>query len=294
MISLVTITYGHYPLDEITALFLEILQQKASKLLTEVIVVHNTQKESIIGKEKLRHINVKHVGTNTDEEISVHPSEGLHAGLEHVTQPYIIFSDPDVAIFKNKFDLFYKEIYDKYDLNIIGVSHYLHQDQAFKQFPTVINCMIKKNKLPPKEWMAGEIKWRPLRYKHAIKNLKDDYKCFDGKYLWPGPIISRYHEFPYTKGIYDIGCNLFLWDKDNGSKALTFMADPNDKRIYHTNIFKSNFNFKESFENEILLKHGCRHVNKMPVVDHMKEWANESIGSWSRLNLIETKKAMFI
>lgn len=288
MISLITIAYGWRPMDDMVDIFLEILKNKSSKI-NEIIVVHNKEKGNP-REVQLGNIKVKHVRTY-ENKFSVDPSIALHAGLEYTSNPYIIFSDPDLVVCKKNFDIMYLEMMEKYKLNIIGCSHYWYNWQSYQKFPCVINCMIKKEKLPNENWLKNEIKFRPIKLCDNKDN--DDYPLLDGKWLAAGPIPSRYKEFPATKLLYDIGCNLFLWDKDNGSRALTFLAGK-DERIYNTKDYHVNFNnFNENFKNEILLKHGFRSINNMKAMDWIKNWAIQEVGSKKIINLIQ-KKAMFI
>lgn len=174
-----------------------------------------------------------------------------------------------------KFDEMYLNLYEQYDLNIIGISHYTESVYGFN-FPTVINCLIKKDKLPSKNWMKGELKLKPYNGKDITK-YNDDWPCMDGYYLMPGPIKKRYLEFPNPNTWFQTGCNLYLWDKDNGRKSITFKHDGSGTTYYTNNTASTIKKFKNLEKEKILIKHVKGfNFNKNKSLQLVKEWNKES------------------
>lgn len=170
MISLVTVAYKPTPPDELVEVFLKSLKNMATQI-KEIIIVHGRSKIPFLIEKKIGNINIKqiaptpHIINHNSQEKSLYfeHSLAMHFGINQTTEPYIMMSDPDVIFYTKGFDEYYLNLYNKYNLNIIGVSHYHHSDQPFYlNFPTIINCLIKKEKLPNSNWLKGLLKLRPI------------------------------------------------------------------------------------------------------------------------------------
>jgi len=145
---------------------------------------------------------------------------GLHAALKFVDTPYVMLTEPDIVFHLNDFDSKYIEIYEEHRLGIIGVSRVadprgfkFFKLQSFGGFPTVINCLMRTDSLPPVDFLKGKLKLRP----NVVPNHNADeaqYIQVDEKWLLQTPIPDQIDKFPNPKGVFPVGCNLYLWYKD--------------------------------------------------------------------------------
>lgn len=264
-------------------MFVKSIIQKASKLTKEIVIVYN-KISKFKKEEEIKGINVKSVGTYEEQSPEILSPQGLqklctirsvatHQGISECVNPYIIISDDDVIFFKKHFDEMYLKFHQKYNFNIIGVSHPRHDNQAYGIFPSVINCLVKKTDLPDREFLKDDLFIR--KYLRAFKTNEGQnpppFPC-NGMYLTGAPPLSRYAEFPKPGKLFDIGCNLWLWDKDKKSRSLTFLSQ--DEHKYNTNCFVSTIDeFDEYIKDETLLMHAqCYSKNNIGAEDKMKEW----------------------
>lgn len=297
MISVATVSYGKYPDEHIDNLVESIV--KKSSEIKEIIVIHGFEpeefyKEDSVGGIKIKHIappreNIVHMPKGSKRIFSFKNSKyeehsfAMHKAIEHTTEPYLIMTDPDIVFFMKKFDKMYLDIYQKYNLNIIGVCHYEAASPFWQEFPTIINCLIKKEKLPDKNWMKGKIKARPYLGGWRIEDfvlktkIPDDWPIIDGHYLYPSAIPERYKEFPNTNCWFQTGANLYLWDKDNGSRSATFKCDADGIAYYTNHIVSTIPEFNEKPKRQLLLKHvkGWQ-KNKKESAEECRKWNKES------------------
>jgi len=256
--ALITIAYVPYLEDKIIEVFLRSVKQKCSKHLREVIVIYKSEEEPFEVTKNIGKLTIRHIAITRHTML---PSVAFHQGLKYTSCPYIILSDPDIVICKNEFDDFYRRLYEEFDLNIIGCSHYSIERQAYQTFPTHISLLMHQSKMPDEEF-SKKCKIRPYLAKDL--NSSDNYKVIEGdRYLLGGAMPGRYKEFPLPSGVFDEGCNLYLWDKDNGSRALTFIAKDFVRKktafsIYRTNRLHTNFDNDIKIKPEKLLKHWAR------------------------------------
>lgn len=293
MISLITVAYKPEPFDELIELFIKSILEK-SKLISEIIIVHGKSPNEFIFERKIKNIKIINVApkpqiihhsqirykTNTTSLYKEH-SMAMHYGLSLVTQPYVLMSDPDIIIYLNNFDELYLNLYEEYNLNIIGVSHYCPTDQPFYLiFPTIINCLIKKEKLPNVDWLKSYLKLRPIK-KGCLSF--DNWPTLDGCYLLGGCIPQKSNQYLNTNCYFNPGCNLWLWDKELGKKFITFVCLPNKQEYKINSVFlsknvKNIFDYTKIEKNKTLLKHtvgwGKKYIDKYNL---MKEWYKKSI-----------------
>jgi hypothetical protein len=69
--------------------------------------------------------------------------------------------------------------------------------------------------------------------------------------MLPGPVERLYTEFPYADKTFDVGCNLFLWNKIHNGKWMSFESSGN---YYNTNV-TANFEFIPNSNIEPILYH---------------------------------------
>lgn len=206
-------------------------------------------------------------------------AEGLHSCLDHATQDYVLFTDPDMFFYKDA-DEFYLENYNKYNLNIIGVCHHWAHNLAVGWFPLVFNCLVKRDTLPNKEWMKDYLKYGRGIYQYwlgysAIDDegkivydvdgtlvSEENFVSCPGKFLIQGCIPEFHEKFPnHNKAAklqpigfwWDIGCNLHLWNEERKGKWISFPTL--DTHTYTAGIYRSNFKLKDKFKNQKLVYH---------------------------------------
>lgn len=175
---------------------------------------------------------------------------GLHACLDRAKNDYIWFCDPDVFYFNYfKVDEYFLTIKERLNLDLIGVSHWRWQEQCYLVFPTVINALVRKDKLPPADWLEGKL-YVPYRLRvdeRPIRTLPVN------KWMIPGPIPDYYQWFPNPNGMFDTGCNLWLWAHTNKWRWLCFQL--NERNFYSAMCHKKNFDGTIELEDHALLYH---------------------------------------
>jgi hypothetical protein len=227
-----------------------------TKWVKEVIFVQtDLRKDKLVKSWSKNGIEFRHYGLkpfdppcplelNWEKMICGHAS-GLHQAIGYAQQEYVWMSDPDVFLLSSV-DETYLNLIKKYDLNVIGVSHFNSDGQSYLYFPCVINCMMKRANLPHSNWLGGF---------HAQTGMRIDQngqKVFSVRDCWtiPGPLQEYYESFPNPSGIFDAGCNLWLWNEQNKGRWLSFYLDQEemaDKSYsYHLSKFKTdNIGFSE-------------------------------------------------
>jgi len=227
--------------------------KKHSSLVSEIVIAAVDSNEPY--SETGDNIKIKRFGANLGKTLMWYGHGlGLHQALDHAENKYVIFSDPDV-LWKCPLDTIFLNLMEKYTLNIIGVSHHNAVNQSYTFFPSVMTCMVEKAKLPEKGWLAGKIKLRNMSLR--IKQLKksDNYEIADDCYLVPGPIPDLYSTFPNKddEALYDVGCNLWLWNQEKNGKWLSFQTI--DCHNYSTKHNRSNFKSYLHLDQQDLLYH---------------------------------------
>jgi hypothetical protein len=187
---------------------------------------------------------------------------GLHAALQHVDTEYVMLVEPDVVFYLKDFDSLYMQTYEKYDLGIIGVSRIadprgntFFQKTCFGAFPGIVAAMTKTKALPGSDFLKGHLKLRPNVVN--VNSKEDNYFPMYGKWLLQTPIPEFVDEFPNPKGVFDPGCNLWLWFRDK--RWLSFHQKDNQPLTATCNAStynKNNFDLPEdTLGNEPLLFH---------------------------------------
>lgn len=241
-----------------------------SKLISEVcITVLETTgySESVLETLDGRKITIKKQGhvlkdilySKAIYAIGSGHSIGLHKSLEMATQEYVLFQDTDVFWYE-AVDQFYYDLMTKHDLNIVGVSHPWSHALCFTFFPTVISCMVKRSTLPDKDYLKGKLFAKPGGEGVHIcldgNYQKHEWEAMNGYWLLSSPILEYVDRFPNKiekQPIFDVGCNLWLWNQDRDGKWLSFQTL--DCHNYTTNFYRNNFKLKDKFKNTKFLYH---------------------------------------
>ena len=134
------------------------------------------------------------MGNEGITEIAYAHPLGLHLCIDQAKTDYVLLVDTDVIFYQNVAHIF-RNMYENHNLGIIGIEHTsdIHK-QCYGNFPTVITALIHKNKLPPPDFLKGQLKYRGYLYAAEQNNIA--YPHGDGKYLLPSPIQEIVHEYP--------------------------------------------------------------------------------------------------
>lgn len=187
----------------------------------------------------------------------------LHTALDNASGEYVMFSDIDV-IFKEDVTNLYLDALNQ-GADIAGVQHYA-KSECYEFFPCIINCMMRRDKLPGPDFLKGYIKLRPyikakdMHLQWARKPPANGPTNIDGKWLLQSPIPEFYGSFPNPDGEFDAGCNLWLWAKQNGFKWVSFPTLQGDEHVYSTREYRSNFSYQANY-NISFLYHKTMHTS---------------------------------
>lgn len=248
--------------------------------VSEVIMVKvDSSHEGIINERQLGNIKFRTIGYNLLDHLEGYKSPGwaymvcghafgMHHAIENSTGEYIWFSDPDI-FFLNKVDQIYLDLVSKHNLDVIGVSHFNAKEQSYGYFPCIINCMIKRSILPDSEWLKEQL-W--IRSGMQLIENPQPLIHTPGKYLVAFPIPEFQDQYPNTAGMFDTGCNLWIWNQQRKGRWLSFYLDEwhncfrynrgFNKMIYPMNYkigrYKTNFGLEENVPSADLLYHRTR------------------------------------
>lgn len=230
-------------------ILLDSIERYASSVISEIIIVYVTKphvrERTHVGNIPIRRIEL------TDNSSRLGHSCGLHAGLEVATGEYVMFCDPDV-FFLSDVPQFYIDVVKNLGLFSIGVSHHVPQNQAYETFPCVVNFMMRRDQFPPSNWLNGCV---VDRYPGLTREtLSIPGTLMDGKWLVHGPPVGYWDQFPLPSGLFDVGCNLWLWNKQNAGKWLSFGGSEinNHARLYIANNYHTNFTFTSPWGQKLL------------------------------------------
>lgn len=202
---------------------------------------------------------------------------GLHAGIARASKEFVMFCEPDLFFYTNV-DEFYLDLFNRHELNIIGITHHNACGECSTFFPYPMNLMVKRRALPDENWMKGYLKFGRGLHKLEKGTKETNLQNADGKFLIQGPIPEFQDRFPnQSPGCwFDIGCNLFLWNEDMKGKWISFQTL--DTHIYTTKFYKSNFKLKEKFPGQKLVYHqtNCCGGSKQVAYDMLLNAYNES------------------
>lgn len=134
---------------------------------------------------------------------------GMHACIDRATNDTLLFHDPDVFFYKPVDEFFYN-LKQKYQLNVIGVSHCTATKFAYTFFPYLSCLMVNKSDLPDESFMKGMIQG-------------ENQEEYPGKYLIRmNPVMKNV--FPNPEGDFDTGSYLWLWGHQQKWRWLAFQT----------------------------------------------------------------------
>lgn len=191
---------------------------------------------------------------------------GLHECLKFANQEYILFSEPDAFYYSDPAEV-YIEIMNKYDIDFIGISPHTAQNQSYTYFPCVQSMVVRKDKLPPKDWLKN------VKYSDELDETgpkRNHELLMQGKYLIQSIIPEFKNEFPNSKGMFDTGCLLYLWCKQQGMRWLSFQTL--DTKNWTTAIYKTNFKLKDKLKRKKILYHEGQGYQSSKIPDCIKNY----------------------
>lgn len=217
----------------------------------------NTKQESVISTETKNNIQITKFETPVRSMDFGH-ALGLHACINKVDTEYIMLSDPDV-FYCSAVDELYISLIKKYTLQYVGCSHHSSTANAYGFFPYLMSTLIKKDDLPPLDWMKGYLKYRDgIIMREGMTN--DNHEFANGKYLLPGPIPKFCEKLPNIKErvFFDTGNSLCLYSIEKNWQWLSFQTV--DCHFYTTKFYKTspNLRIRGQFTQQDILWHSVR------------------------------------
>lgn len=249
MISVCSVTLdGLLPYLDI---FIESLSK--NKLVKELLIAKVDSDKNYLQTSQIGDLKVVVFGHPITTSLDYGHALGLHGAIDRTNEEYVWVSDPDVFFYPDTDD-FYLQMTEKYNLNIIGVSHHNALGLAWGFFCNIINFLIKKDRLPDKNWLKGTLK----HGRDLVVNFDEDASKLcdaDGLYLIQGAIPELYKKWPNAgdRILYDIGANLWLWNEEKQGRWMSFPTF--DTHFYSSSIYKTNFKLKDPLEKRKLIYH---------------------------------------
>lgn len=192
---------------------------------------------------------------------------GLHQCINQSKNDYLLFLDHDVIILCKDFDRFFFDIFNNYDLMMLGIEHYV-EDQAFLRFPTITTALVRKSQLPNPDFLAGQLKYRQSIQGYHNRSA-DDYPIESNNFfLLQTPIPSKMSLFPNPTGIYDVGCNLWVWLFEQKGRWLSFENSFGKGPAIYTSRNVNNFGLNDDFGSKNLLFHCGMHENRLEILNN--------------------------
>lgn len=262
----------------VTVLCDSLLRQ--TTLVNEVIFVKTDAKtDGLVAEWQTDHIRFKILAYRFWEGFSEARDEpwyhmvsghafGLHRAITEAQNDFVWLCDPDQFLLM-PVDKFYMETLERNALNYIGISHFNPGGQSYSHFPCIINLLCKKADLPPESWLQDELFiWSGMKIRDRCYKIQ----ATPGKYLVAGPMVEHQYKFPNPSGMFDAGCNLWLWSQEQGHRWLGFSLNHWQESFQHnfgtTEIvypmnynqqhYQTNFELRESLGEADLLYHRTR------------------------------------
>lgn len=245
MITLCTVTTKH--IDNYVNLLLQNIQKKL-KNVSEVVVASNDFPATLYGSDGV--IRTWHP-LKENRKGSWGHAYGLHECLKFASGKYILFCDPDI-LFYTCVDEIYLELMNKHSLDLIGISYDNPTIMSFTFFPFIQNLLVKRDWLPPTNYLNG----KKRRFHLKVEDMSK-LEVVENDYLAPGPIEETWKNYPNTDGSYDTSCNLWQWCQEKKGRWMSFQSL--NGFDYITSSYRTNFKLKEKLPNQKLLYHltGC-------------------------------------
>jgi hypothetical protein len=257
-----------------------------ARLVSEIIfVVTDSEEEGVLNEWTHGHIQCKIYGypfsfgfgktrsTSWYHMVAGH-AYGMQRAIELASNDLVWMMDPDQFLFM-AVDKFYVEMMEEHQVDIIGISHFNPVDQSYGYFPCIINCMCRRSFLPPDTWLAKDLFiWSGMRKSDRCVPIQPAA----GHYFAAGPIREYEDKFPNPNGIFDAGCNLWLWSEECQGRWMAFYLDcwldcfkdnfGTKEIVYPMNYsqkhYKTNFGLEDSVGEQDLLYHRTRGGKENP------------------------------
>jgi hypothetical protein len=200
----------------------------------------------------------------------------LHQAIDHATNDLVMLCDPDV-FFLSEVDKIYLDLFEKHNLNIIGISHHSAVCRAESFFPTVINSMFRKSSLPGEDYLREFLTSKnslAINATEADKAQQQDVPL-PGKILIPSNVTGLVDVWPNPNGYHETGCNLLLWAKEQNWNWLSFQTM--DCRLYTTGYCRGNIKTPK-LKKQNLMYHAMNSTRGHPyeikarLVKHKEAW----------------------
>jgi hypothetical protein len=203
---------------------------KKSPLITEVMLVYSHSFQPLTRQYPFQ-VHQEEIIRPPGVFHGFYHALALHQALDKTTNEYVMFCDCDVFFWSDVAQLYY-DVMMKNQVHFVGVSHH-GAGEAFKQFPTVINSLVRKSDLPPPHWLQGSLMPRRGLY------VKPEHQevtgpPLDGKFLIQCAIPNICNQYPNPRGHFDVGCNLWYWAKLASWRWVAFQIEA-DSHNYTTN-----------------------------------------------------------
>ncbi len=220
-------------------------------------------------KSKRYHPSVFHIG--------VEHGLALHVGIDAAANDMLMITNPDLFVYP-QLDDFYLDLIEKYELNIIGMSHQISIHQSHGYFPTLFNFVARKSDLPDENFLQEYLKPEYV-FKEVWDQLDeiDRQQDFKGKYLVPNKIKELAHLYVKTDGHYETGGNLWLWAKQQNWKWLAFQAL--DSHLYTAAYNRGNVKLNEKLGKRKLLYHAIQGAYSNHY-EELKELYEKELEEW--------------
>jgi hypothetical protein len=186
-----------------------------SKLITEVVICKADQHYTYSNTWIENGIAFREIGSPFSEyrkfnklDVSQDHLHALHQSIDCSSNDLILISDVDVFFYTNVDKLYY-DLMLKFNLDMIGVSRNNPNWYVHGYFPTVVNMMVRKSKLPTQ--------------KFAQQFGVNHFLGF--KLEWRDSPPENFKElFLKPNGHYDTGCLLYPWAIQNNMNWLSFQT----------------------------------------------------------------------
>lgn len=248
MISICTVILG--PSKKYLDIYKESIINR-TKQVREVLICDLDAASDYYREETIKNIKFKYFGIPPVACVSTHlvgHPFGLHDCIRRATEDYVLLFDPDMFCYSG-LDELYLDLYKKYELTFIGISHHGAMQNCSGYFPYVGNLFAKKDKLPDDKFLDNSIK-----YSTVFNTEKPECdQEFKGKYLMSGVIPEIMHLYPNPHGHCDTGFHLWYWCHLTQGRWLSFPTL--DTHSYTSRIYRANFKITDKLPKKKLIWH---------------------------------------
>lgn len=154
-------------------------------------------------------------------KMSINHAVGLHKAIEMADTEYIMICDPDIFFCMPGFDQFYLDTFLDNNLSIIGIEHY-QTGHAIEDFPTIINCLVRRMDLPGPDMFHGQVHYLRRCWEAGCDEVGEYPMAPDNYFLLCGCMPRHFRTYPAPLGYYDTGSKLYVWNELRGGRWLSF------------------------------------------------------------------------